>query len=130
MSEADLPKYENEVLRRISDYFEPGVIKSITTGDNEMSEELKPCPFCGDTPHAFEGMAGLCVYCWSEDGSCGHRGIIMTLEEWNTRTPPEYKYATYEEWAGDRPEPFNEVEEMILEVSELAFEAARELKEK
>ena len=88
-----------------------------------MSEELKPCPFCGDTPHAFEGMAGLCVYCWNEDGSCGHRGIIMTLEEWNTRTPPEHKYAMFDEWRDAE-------EEIEGSWARASFNAARELKEK
>ena len=59
-------------------------------------------------------------------------GMLMTideiLKELNTNSEPDYKYSTYKKWAGYTPTPTNEAEELILEVSELAFEAARELK--
>jgi len=90
-----------------------------------MSEEIKPCPFCGGTPHTFEGMAGVCVYCWEEDGSCGHRVIIMTLEEWNTRTEKKYKWASFHEWWVEVPYMMQKLLQGA-DIAKSTFNAARE----
>lgn len=52
-----------------------------------MTEQLKPCPFCGGEPttHGKPNMLGdTLVYCWGTE-TCGHRGLIMTVEQWQTR---------------------------------------------
>jgi hypothetical protein len=62
---------------------------SITTGDNEMSEELKPCPFCGKDCH----KTTLCMHNETlvecNNKKCALFGRIMKTSTWNTRTPPE-----------------------------------------
>lgn len=82
-----------------------------------MIRELKDCPFCGSDDLTYTGK----IYC----SECG---ASAEIEKWNTRTDAKYRYNFYENWAGYVPEPTNESEAMIIEISELAFEAARELK--
>lgn len=52
-----------------------------------MTTELLPCPFCGEDPITTgkENVLGdIMVYCWGNE-SCGHRGLMMTEKQWNTR---------------------------------------------
>lgn len=43
--------------------------------------ELKPCPFCGKTPH--HDTEGQCVMCLTED--CAARKVWIHEKEWNHR---------------------------------------------
>jgi len=48
-----------------------------------MSEELKPCPFCGDVPTVVYGpgdsyMSHQCV---------DNMSLCMTIKQWNKRVP-------------------------------------------
>ena len=67
------------------------------------------------------------MYCWNEDGSCGHRGIIMTLGEWNTRTQPKYKWKDQYEWMNAHTKMYrgDNASDCMMN----AFNAGRELKE-
>lgn len=49
-----------------------------------MSEELKPCPFCGDKPEPrWDDIQLDFVHCSNED--CDLYGAEITEEYWNTR---------------------------------------------
>jgi hypothetical protein len=117
-------------------------LSTITTGDNEMSEELKPCP-CGRPTDAliitdagqggkYAMVAGNCCGEWMIEFRANYLNInspecmALALAAWNdsprsTCHTPEYKYATFEEW-------WNAVNSRA--VFREAFNAARELKEK
>ena len=43
--------------------------------------ELKPCPFCGNTPDIPKSLCFISVHC----AFCEYE---MLVERWNTRTPP------------------------------------------
>jgi len=124
MSEADLPKYEKEVLRRISDYFEPGVIKSITTGDNEMSEErilIFSSVYPEDHPMRYRVIdKQFLETCTDVDAWSPLSASLFS----NTRTPLEYKYATFDDWLVELEDKGDSYD------AEKSFTAARELKEK
>ena len=64
-----------------------------------MSNELKPCPFCGKPPIIYELQCGWYIDCDSED-DCSHHpsqqeGVHMkdnAIKDWNSRitlTPPK-----------------------------------------
>jgi Lar family restriction alleviation protein len=88
-----------------------------------MSEELKPCPFCGGEPktsHRPESEAGggghvafVVCYCGGYSSTAHQMGhaetvqaaIAEAIEKWNTRTQlastggePPYQWPTFEEW--------------------------------
>ena len=46
-----------------------------------MSEELKPCPFCGETPQLFD--IGKLVCC--ESLTCSGNQFPMLIRQWETR---------------------------------------------
>lgn len=131
MSEADLPKYEDEVLRRISDYFQPGTIQSITTGDNEMSEELKP-----GMGHLLALMESLEIphpEWWLSKPpeflmECG-KAITAQAKQATTRTPPEYRYK-WESFSKLWTSVGHRLSEPYRPDAWMIFNAARELKEK
>lgn len=50
-----------------------------------MSEELKPCPFCGDTPRMVPSGEGFEVVCGNK--KCEFCGSLP-LAAWNRRAPP------------------------------------------
>lgn len=58
-----------------------------------MSEELKPCPFCGGTAiHATEGstfrwVKMVCRECEASSGEVSTRTATANVDAWNTRTP-------------------------------------------
>jgi len=62
-------------------------------GNFEMSEKLKPCPFCGGEAKLHIGHFGCSVTCWGCD--IGHLGSERTREHavgsWNTRHKPKIK---------------------------------------
>lgn len=58
-----------------------------------MSEELKPCPFCGKTPHIqyYAGSMTYRVICtWDCNGNTSSDSGKIAVDAWNTRvSPPE-----------------------------------------
>lgn len=60
-----------------------------------MTEELKPCPFCGESDISFGGMAGSmqCRSCWaegpSENGIDVHDENRLAIIAWNRRVSPK-----------------------------------------
>jgi Lar family restriction alleviation protein len=109
-----------------------------------MSKELKPCPFCGNKEVGIFSDSDLGESDLGEDesgqftavcsyniGGCGASGSYeYTREEaaarWNTRTQPEYKYATHEEWEDQLSDGCDWEHDGRPD----AFNAARELKDK
>lgn len=71
-----------------------------------MSEELKSCPFCGsgaecrqqDWDYMPDTWQVICMDtdCFAE--TCEEESEEKAIKAWNTRTKPEYKYTTAEEW--------------------------------
>ena len=57
-----------------------------------MSDELKPCPFCGGEAFFHEiveyGVKVVCKNCWNE--SKFYHDKIDAIEAWNKRTQPEF----------------------------------------
>lgn len=57
-----------------------------------MSDEIKPCPFCGSPAMADSGFAPaesiIYAYCSSNDCQLHHVDVGMTPEEWNQRALP------------------------------------------
>lgn len=45
-----------------------------------MSEELKPCPFCGQKPEVFGSLGVMCA-----NAECALEAIAMPIEDWNRR---------------------------------------------
>ena len=55
-----------------------------------MTEELKPCPFCGGEAEIIDDAMGTiprCRYCGAENGNgfYGEGGHKLALEDWNSR---------------------------------------------
>lgn len=55
--------------------------------EEEMTDELLPCPFCGGDAHRIEYDTPDPddVICKNDD--CRLSGIVFSIAEWNTRTP-------------------------------------------
>lgn len=60
-----------------------------------MSEDLKPCPFCGSKNIRFKDTRGWLETC-GECEDCGALGpdgdiddVSSAVAAWNTRTPPD-----------------------------------------
>jgi Lar family restriction alleviation protein len=103
-----------------------------------MSEELKPCPFCGEDNAVvvetdYEGNADIvtayAVSCRTKRCAASIWALSMGLfdkkeraiKAWNTRTPPEYKYQKFADYCEESEWSYDK---------ELSFNAARDLKEK
>jgi len=62
-------------------------------GGDTMSEELKPCPFCGDTPHLMDDPTdGGKRFWWTECRECGALNAYFrtkgeAVAAWNRREP-------------------------------------------
>lgn len=65
-----------------------------------MSEELKPCPFCGNkcehTPRVHKGFSPLRLYSWVFCTNCSANGPIRlyavdAIAAWNLRSEPAGK---------------------------------------
>lgn len=57
-----------------------------------MTKQLKPCPFCGDTPEQ-----GNTLHIKCENRACPIFNMSVHISEWNRRAiPEEYKYVDEE----------------------------------
>ena len=56
-----------------------------------MSEELKPCPFCGgDAKIVEDDLVWVeCTECWAKSGTDSMAGKEMVIYDWNTRHAPD-----------------------------------------
>ena len=60
-----------------------------------MTQELKPCPFCGHTTAPEEMRIGTCfVRCTKHKGGCGTEGptettLAAAVKRWNLRSGDE-----------------------------------------
>jgi hypothetical protein len=63
-----------------------------------MSEELKPCPFCGKDGEHDESLA------WCSDPECFAADINMPINEWNTRPIEDVLRKQLEETKAERDE--------------------------
>jgi Lar family restriction alleviation protein len=56
-----------------------------------MSEELKPCPFCGSSSLRRDRVAEviICNKCGAEGPTFLHNGTVV--DQWNERRHPKYK---------------------------------------
>lgn len=57
---------------------------------NEVENELKPCPFCGDTAELYYGVDGSawkieCNGCWTTMIDGLSEGEEALINNWNTR---------------------------------------------
>jgi hypothetical protein len=93
---------------------------SITTGDNEMSEELLPCQCGGEAVDRGHGIECRNCGIWLGNGTQAGR-LGGHIKAWNTRTPPEHKYQKFADYCEENEWSYDK---------ELSFNAARELKEK
>jgi Lar family restriction alleviation protein len=88
-----------------------------------MSEELKPCPFCGGKAEYHDNATNydwvFCTVCKAQVP--GNYGKQVPRRQWNTRTPPEYKYQKFADYCEESEWSYDK---------ELSFNAARDLKEK
>jgi hypothetical protein len=55
-----------------------------------VSEELKPCPFCGGKPYRTVGGLVRCdgINRWQGGQTKPHDEILMDEQSWNTRATP------------------------------------------
>lgn len=61
-------------------------------GGKRMSEELKPCPFCGGNNLSVEGITFYWVECIDCNASIsGHETEEQAIEAWNRRASAEQK---------------------------------------
>lgn len=110
MSEADLPKYEDEVIARIK-----GSNNQSQPAQSMSNEELLPCPFCEGTT-LFTDSSGHELYNTCCD-LCGACGSVATTELeakklWNTRPDSKpYKYTTHSEWFAIFKSCFKDIDE-------------------
>ena len=50
-----------------------------------MTEEVKPCPFCGRQPRMFEYNGTLRVQCSTEQTQCAGADVVAPVAMWNRR---------------------------------------------
>jgi hypothetical protein len=51
--------------------------------------EMKNCPLCGDLAEVDDGLAPMesLLYCYCSNLDCPLHDAMLTIEQWNTRTP-------------------------------------------
>lgn len=73
-----------------------------------MSEELLPCPFCGEEAVHDTGISPLesVDWAWCNNPECPlHGELLFTVEQWNTRPHSNpYRYEEYADFAGQSPD--------------------------
>ncbi len=52
-----------------------------------MTDELKPCPFCGKEPNTFKYNGTLQAQCQGDHKECAGSDVVAPIAMWNTRTP-------------------------------------------
>lgn len=65
-----------------------------------MSEQIKPCPFCGGDAIKWRRFSSIMACC--AESTCPGSGCVCTVEEWNTRVPDATLSAEVERLRGER----------------------------